>query len=101
MDIILWLQRWYEENCTDEWQHFYGIKIETLDNPGWLVEIDIAETNLENKPFNTIEYNLESEKDWIHCEIKNNVFKGACSLNNLIEIINIFKEWVETNNSIG
>ena len=42
MDILQWLQTWFAQNCVDDWQHFYGIKIETLDNPGWHIDIDLS-----------------------------------------------------------
>ena len=38
------LSDWYESNCNDDWEHGYGVKIETLDNPGWLVQIDLFGT---------------------------------------------------------
>lgn len=31
-DVWTWLQMWYVAQCDDEWEHAYGIKIETLDN---------------------------------------------------------------------
>jgi hypothetical protein len=30
------LQVWYGAQCNGSWEHTYGIKIETLDNPGWM-----------------------------------------------------------------
>ena len=42
---IEWLQQWYQKNCDGEWEHLYGIEIETLDNPGWHVKIDLEETS--------------------------------------------------------
>ena len=47
--MINWLENWYSSQCDGSWEHFYGIKIETLDNPGWAVEIDLCETELINK----------------------------------------------------
>ena len=44
MNLFEWLSKWYSSMCVDEWEHFYGIKIETLDNPGWIVTIDLLET---------------------------------------------------------
>ncbi len=46
--MINWLENWYSSQCDGSWEHFYGIKIETLDNPGWAVEIDLCETELIN-----------------------------------------------------
>jgi hypothetical protein len=28
------LEAWYASRCDGEWEHGYGISIETLDNPG-------------------------------------------------------------------
>ena len=43
------LQDWYQQECDGNWEHQYGIKIDTLDNHGWYVAIDLVETSLENK----------------------------------------------------
>ena len=48
MDSIQWLQSWYQEQCDNDWEHQYGIKIDSLDNPGWVVTIDLAGTPLED-----------------------------------------------------
>ncbi|GHB54781.1 hypothetical protein GCM10010331_48120 [Streptomyces xanthochromogenes] len=29
------LQSWYSAQCNGDWEHEWGIKIDTLDNPGW------------------------------------------------------------------
>ncbi|UCH44768.1 MAG: hypothetical protein JSV11_10785 [Nitrospiraceae bacterium] len=36
------LNRWYINQCNGDWEHQYGIVIETLDNPGWRVKIDLT-----------------------------------------------------------
>jgi hypothetical protein len=92
-DIILWLQNWYFSNCDGDWEHCYGIKISTLDNPGWYVEINLQETEFENIECSVIQIE-RSDNDWVHCKIKENIFIGAGGPNNLIEIITLFKEWV-------
>ncbi len=38
------LSAWHLRQCDGEWEHRYGVKITTYDNPGWGVEIDIAES---------------------------------------------------------
>ena len=43
------LQQWYAEQCNGDWEHEFGIKIETLDNPGWSLEIDLAKTIYEGR----------------------------------------------------
>jgi hypothetical protein len=29
------LSTWYQSQCDERWEHSFGLKIETLDNPGW------------------------------------------------------------------
>ena len=54
MDILADLQNWYISNCNGEWEHQHGINIESRDNPGWWVKIDLMTTELLNKPFEPV-----------------------------------------------
>ena len=54
MDIIKELQDWYTFQCNGEWEHESGVEIQSCDNPGWWVKIDLKGTVLENKTFETI-----------------------------------------------
>ncbi len=91
-DRLGWLQEWYHSNCNGDWEHFYGIKIDTLDNPGWSLTIDLTETMIENKSFDNF-YVERAEDDWIFCRIENQKFKVSCSSLNLLEAIDIFRNW--------
>ena len=40
------IDEWFRQCCDGEWEHRYGIRIETTDNPGWLLTIaDLEMTN--------------------------------------------------------
>lgn len=39
------LERWYASQCNGEWEHSYGVWIDSLDNPGWQVRISLRETH--------------------------------------------------------
>src|ERR1700722_12742042 len=52
--IFIWLQRWYKIHCNGDWEHSYGIQIDTLDNPGWTITIDLQDTDLHIKNFEKI-----------------------------------------------
>lgn len=100
---IAWLQSWYEAQCDDTWEHRYGIKIETLDNPGWTVRIDLTRTPLERAkmpPVKTGEINhvgLEGDHTWLDCKVENKQFDGAGGPASLLRIIDVFREWaIET-----
>ncbi len=101
MDELKWLQEWYQSNCDGDWEHMFGVKINTLDNPGWMVDISLSDTvfNLEDCVFEKI--NIErSETDWIMCYVENEVFKGYGGTQNLSEIISVFRDFVAYAESI-
>jgi hypothetical protein len=95
MNYIKWLEEWYKSYCNGDWEHGYGVKIETLDNPGWTVKIDLYDTELEDKEFSKL-FIDNSDDDWIACKVEDKKFKGAGDPNKLEEIIKVFKEWVES-----
>lgn len=96
MNMIAWLRDWYESNCDGDWEHCYGISIGTLDNPGWLVDIDLIGTRLEEVQFDKIQIYVD-DSNWIHCGVVDGVFKGRGSIDKLEEILKIFSEWVMLN----
>ena len=96
MNYIKWLEEWYKSQCDGEWEHLYGVKIDTLDNPGWRVTIDLVDTELENKKYDEYELvNKEDDDDWLFCRVKNGRFEGGGDPSKLEAIIQRFKEWVE------
>lgn len=94
MDILKWIQNWYLENCDGDWEHCYGVNISTLDNPGWMVDIDLTDINLEDKKFEVVDIE-RSESDWIYCKVSDSTFHGNGGPSNLEEILIIFHNWVE------
>lgn len=83
------LCQWYLSNCDGEWEHEYGVKIETLDNPGWYVEINLVGTELESAVLDRI-FVEHSEHSWYSVEIESGRFLGACGPMNLETVIEIF-----------
>ncbi len=89
------LQTWYQAHCDGDWEHIFGVQIGTLDNPGWMVDIEISETELEGKFFETYERNLKSDTDWVFCKVEGSIFKGRGGPKNLEELLEIFKNFAE------
>lgn len=86
---------WYKANCDQDWEHSYGVKIDTLDNPGWIVSIDIAETTQASEFFVPVKID-RSDSDWLYCKVSDEVFTGAGGVGNLEEIIEVFLDWAES-----
>ena len=80
---------------TGDWEHEFDIRLETLDNPGWSVGIDLAKTELEHKTFDGVERNLEDEVDWIHSKVEAGQFRGYGGANSLADLLIVFPEWAE------
>lgn len=94
MNQIKWLEKWYKQQCDQEWEHSYGVEIGTLDNPGWYVHIDLMETKYENLVMDKVQYD-HGEDDWIVCEIVDCTFKGVGDCSKLDVILQIFRELIE------
>lgn len=92
MDSIKELELWYHRNCDGAWEHRYGVKIDTLDNPGWMVQIDLVGTPLQGVSFEKIEV-LRTENDWIVCRLEGDAFQGDGGVFNLKEILDVFHAW--------
>lgn len=96
MDQLSRLRDWYAAQCDDDWEHSYGIKIETLDNPGWLLHIDLTGTDLQNKSFAPIDRG-DSERgvDWLHCKVDSGKFEAAGGVPNLPDMLEAFLAWAD------
>lgn len=94
MDTVLRLQRWYTAQCDGDWEHDWGVRIGTLDNPGWRVEINLAGTDLEDALFTEVSRS-DSDVEWIRCWIEGQRFHGAGGAPMLGEILTLFLDWVE------
>jgi hypothetical protein len=95
MDEMEWLEKWYQSNCDGDWEHGYGVKITTIDNPGWSVEINLRKTQVNRLQHDRLELD-KGEGDWIQCWIDDETFKGYGDALKLKMVIAVFRDWVET-----
>ena len=91
-DVLAEFQSWYASNCDGDWEHSWGVKIGTLDNPGWMVDLNLEETVLEDREFREVKVEM-TERDWYVCRVKDNVFQGRGGAENLGDILRLFVEW--------
>jgi len=90
-----WLQHWYKSQCDGDWEHEYGISIETVDNPGWYLTINLSETKYAECTFQSIQVEKD-ELNWYFCLTRNNNFEASCGPCNLGEVIVVFRNWIES-----
>lgn len=92
-DVLQWLQGWYHQQCDGDWEHQNGISVQTLDNPGWRVTINLEDTTLEERSFTTVEWE-NNVADWGRCWVTDGVFHGAGGPLTLIPLLTVFRQWV-------
>lgn len=94
-DGISLLEKWYSGRCNGVWEHGYGIDIDTLDNPGWRIKIDLHQTAKQDVKLERIKIE-RTEENWIQYWTEKRQFHIACGAKNLSESIRIFVNWFES-----
>jgi hypothetical protein len=99
-DLLRALQSWYARQCDGEWEHRSGVKIETCDNPGWWVRVDLVGTELQARPFQRLAENVDEAgfpqgERWLHCSIQDGVWHGAGDETKLPILLQTFLTWAE------
>jgi hypothetical protein len=92
MSVLTELQDWYASQCDGDWEHEYGIKISTLDNPGWWVSIRLGETNLEDIPFEEINTKAADGR-WMMMRVRDQTWEAACDPSGLETALAAFIAW--------
>ena len=89
---------WYVTQCDESWEHQYGIKLETLDNPGWLLIVDLIHTDLQGCSMPELCEGCSPDANpvsprWIHCSVQENQFRGACDPNQVARLFRVFDDF--------
>ena len=104
MNELKIIQDWYSSHCNGDWEHQKCVRINTIDNPGWRIVVNLENTFLEGIKRKPIQIE-NTEEDWIHINIENSKIKVYCGAMNLIESIKmvalILKEDTEYQASIS
>ena len=94
MNDLFWLQDWYQSYCDGVYEPLYGISIVTLDNPGWNLKIYIVDTKLLGKKYELKSVEID-DLNWYRCWVEDGFFRGVGGVQNLVDIIRCFRQWVE------
>ncbi|WP_018388067.1 immunity 53 family protein [Ancylobacter sp. FA202] len=91
MDVFDWLTCWYQAQCDGDWEHSYGVRIDTLDNPGWTLTVDLSGTDCDGRTLDRIQHNYEHPTDWWTCWTEDNSFRGAGGPLHLRSLLETFR----------
>lgn len=104
MTTLARLQDWYARQCNGVWEHSLGIVIQTCDNPGWWVKINLNGTELEACPFAELAEGVNPEREaqgprWLSCHVQDHTWHGAGDETQLDRVLEIFLSWAAKNGS--
>ncbi|SBT52639.1 Imm53 family immunity protein [Micromonospora auratinigra] len=88
------LQHWYLSNCDGDWEHEFGVRIETLDNPGWTVEVDLVDTRLEGRLLSRTKLEPGAGR-WVWVESDGRHFSSSCDPLSLQVALQRFRAFAE------
>ncbi len=102
-DNLNWLSRWYLSQCNSDWEHSYGVKIDTLDNPGWSLKIELFDTVMQGHAFKRVEHGEPSDDlegwqmtgSWWVARVEDDTFMVSCGPLDLAAAIGVFRDWAE------
>ena len=102
-DNLDWLSRWYLAQCDNDWEHTYGVKIDTLDNPGWSLKIELTDTDLRERAFERVTHGKPTDDldewrrtgSWWIASVNDGAFEAHCGPLDLPTVIGIFRQWAE------
>ncbi len=97
LTLLKRLEDWYASMCNDDWEHTYGVFISNIDNPGWLLKVELKDTYLYGAEFKDVKIQRDDENNWVFCKVEEGNFQGYGGTCNLGELIEIFLEWAEEN----
>lgn len=94
------LQSWYSRQCDGVWEHTFGISIDTCDNPGWWVKVNLEGTKLQGQSFDELAENVDIERhaqgpSWFNCHVEGNIWHGAGDETQLERVLNAFLGWAD------
>ena len=102
MSTLARLQAWYTQQCNGVWEHSSGVLIESCDNPGWWVKVNLPGTPLHGRVFAEIAEGVNAQHfalgpKWLSCRVEGDTWHGAGDETKLERILETFLAWAETN----
>lgn len=90
-----YVEDWYAARCDGDWEHEFGVRLVTLDNPGWNLSVDLADTDWEGHTLPRTMRDLGDGR-WITTASDGLVFDASCDPSSLGLSVLAFKAFVES-----
>jgi hypothetical protein len=85
---------WFADHCDGDWEHDLGIRLATLDNPGWALDVSIGDTELAGAATEW-HRNDKSDLEWLHWRSTGEMFEARCGVADLPRALEAFRMFAE------
>ena len=98
--VLTGLATWFMAQCDGDWEHHHGVILESIDNPGWRLTVDLKGEHpdvllvSEGEPPTSQTGNVGGPS-WLVCEVRQNRFVAAGDPSRLEELVRQFNSWIE------
>lgn len=92
-DLLDVIGTWYRAQCDETWEHRWGVTLRSLDNPGWLLRVDLVGTDRAGRTAPEVEQR-RSEEQWLVWGADGDRWEGACGPLQLEELLRCFVDWL-------
>src|SRR3954470_10755305 len=86
------LTAWFAEHCDGDWEHDEGIRLETLDNPGWALDVRTEDTELQGRVIDWVKDD-QSEEEWLYWRSTGTKFEVRCGVMDLPRAVQAFQDF--------
>ena len=93
------LQAWFATHCDGNWEQEYGVTIETVEEPGWELRVDVVGTSLEAVvlPRESVG---RSDDDWCEAWCDGYTFHAVGGLHNLDVLLGSFVSFAARHSAV-
>jgi Immunity protein 53 len=88
------LQAWFAAHCDGNWEQEYGVTIQTVEEPGWELRVDLVGTPLEGIVL-AREGVARADEDWCQVWCDGYTFHAVGGPHNLDELLGSFVSFAE------
>jgi hypothetical protein len=88
------LQAWFAAHCDGNWEQEYGVTIQTVEEPGWELRVDLVGTSLEGVALARQPTGQGSE-DWCEMWCDGYTFYAVGGPHDLHELLGAFVSFAE------
>jgi Immunity protein 53 len=88
------LQAWFAAHCDGNWEQEYGVTIQTVEEPGWELRVDLVGTSLEGIVL-AREGVARADEDWSEVWCDGYTFHAVGGPHNLDELLGSFVSFAE------